>query len=452
MSGLTHHKAAQGGISRKGSKPAHVAAKSGGGSNILKYIDLKQHKARRLAALATKSTAAKLLQKHDEKRAKNVSFCGYVAYTSSVELGRNVHQGGAVSGSLKGLKTCNSVWVCPCCSPRISAVRRDELNHALVWARAEGHAVVMLTLTARHSRRTDLTEFLGGLKDALVKMRQSKGWRALPVVGSVVATEVTHGEKNGWHPHFHLLLFLRAAPNDALAAVEGLRAEWSRSLGKVGRTGNEHAFHVQGASEAGEYIGKFGAAEELVLGHTKQGRCGSRTPWQLLADARDGDKVAAALWIKFAMVFKGRRQLVWSNGFKKMIGLDELSDDEAGAAEYEKLRAWGGSSDEWRAARRRRAALLDAAEDGSSLDAAEFGPTDAQRWRDEQAASSVVDDGDSGVSPVSPSAPAAVPARRPAGAVAAAPRAALGASAPVAFVPEIRGFGPRPSGGFLNPD
>jgi hypothetical protein len=47
------------------------------------------------------------------------------------------------------------------------------------------------------------------------------------------------------------------------------------------------------------------------------------------------------------------------------------------------LRAWPGSSLAWRSARRRRCSLLDAAETGSSLDGAEFGLTDAERWRSE---------------------------------------------------------------------
>ena len=84
---------------------------------------------------------------------------------------------------------------------------------------------------------------------------------------------------------------------------------------------------------------------------------------------------------------RGRRQLVWSPGLKARFGVGETSDDEA-AAEVdpappaaEVLRAWAGAGEPWRAARRRRVALVHAAETGGDLRAAEYGLTDAERWR-----------------------------------------------------------------------
>ena len=381
------------------------APKSGGSSdagsarlgNNVRIVDHAGKRAARVSALAAKRTAALLLRPHDEKFGLRVSKCGYVAWSSEVVLRRTVQTGGDAVGSLAGLVSCHSVWACPCCSARISSHRRGELNHLLSWARGEGHAVVMLTLTARHNVRTALPEFLGDLKEAQRRLRQSKGWRALGLVGSVVATEVTHG-RNGWHPHSHLLLVFPGSESDALAAVEGLRPEWLRSLAKVGRDGNGAAFQVQGASQAGEYVTTMAAADEIALGRSKLGREGSRTPWQLLADARDGDRRAAALWVEFALAFKGRSQLVWSRGLKKLCALDDVPDDEAGTVED--LRQWPGSSDEWRAARRRRAALLTAAETGDDLDRAEYGATDAARWIADAAAVELVEAGEEAPAPV----------------------------------------------------
>jgi hypothetical protein len=347
-----------------------------------------------LASFAFKRCASNLLLKHDEKWARRVSACGYVAHQTEVELQRREHAGGEVSGSLFGLVSCKSVWACPVCSSRISNVRRDEMNTLLAWSRDQKHSVVMLTLTARHNAKTALSPFLDDLKEAARRLRQSRQFRGLDLVGSVAATEVTHG-RNGWHPHLHLLLILPCPPADALAAVEGLRAEWSRSLEKFGRDCNAAGFQVQAASAAGDYVAKFGAGEELALGKVKLGRGGSRSPWQLLSDATAGDKRSCALWVEFALAFKGRRQLQWSNGLKLLCGVSEVSDDQAAdaepVAEPVTLRAWPGSSLAWRSARRRRCSLLDAAETGSSLDGAEFGLTDAERWRSELSASVVIE-------------------------------------------------------------
>jgi len=320
------------------------------------------------------------LQKHDPKLSQRISHCGYVARQSVVNLDRNENTGRA---GFDGLKTCLSVWCCPVCSQRISAGRKDELDQLLSGARSEGLAVVMLTLTARHDRRTKLAPFLAALKDAKQKMQRRRDWQSLPVVGSVTATEVTFGA-NGFHPHFHSIVVLDCSASEAAERLESLRSGWLTSLESCGLSGNDAAFHVQPASAVGDYLAKWGAAEELALQGHKAGRKGSRTPFQLLADAEQGDKQAAAAWIEFALAFKGRRQLVWSRGLKARFGISDKTDEELsaeGVAEPVTLRAWFGNGDGWRNARRRRVSLVRAAESGTDLDAAEYGPTDREMWQ-----------------------------------------------------------------------
>ena len=145
-------------------------------------------------------------------------------------------------------------------------------------ARSQGLSVVMLTLTARHNRRMALAPFLDALKVAKQCLQRRRDWRALPLVGSVTATEVTHGD-NGFHPHFHVLLVLDAPQDQAERMIEGLRKAWLASLAGRGLSGEKAAFHVQDASAAGAYVAKFGAAEELALQGSKRGRNGSRGPW-----------------------------------------------------------------------------------------------------------------------------------------------------------------------------
>lgn len=353
--------------------------------NNVKSVDHAATHERNLSRFASKWAAANILKNHDAALSKRLSHCGYVARQFEVTLERKGDTGKA---GFDGLKTCASVWCCPCCSPRISARRKDELDVLLSGARASGLAVVMLTLTARHDRQMKLAPFLDALKGAKRRFRQRREWRGLkPVfVGSVTATEVTHG-RNGWHPHFHEIAVLDCPPAAALSLIEGLRAAWLACLHGVGLSGNEAAFQVQSAQAAGAYVAKFGAAEELALQGEKRGRNGSRGVWQLLDDARDGCARSAAIWREYALAFRGRRQLVWSPGLKARFGVGETSDDEA-AAEVdpappaaEVLRAWAGAGDRWRSARRRRVALVQAAEAGGSLDAAEYGPTDALRWQ-----------------------------------------------------------------------
>lgn len=346
----------------------------------------------RLQRFAHKAASARIIRGVDAKLGKRVSQCCYVNH-GDVSLDRVTAPDGSVRGAFSGLVTCSNVWACPVCTARISEVRRKEMNHLIAWARAEGHKVVMLTLTARHNARTPLAPFVDDLKGALRSLRQMWAFKALPQVGSVTATEVTHGG-NGWHPHIHVLLVLDRATADPIGAVESLRSGWLRQIERRGLSGNAHAFQVQDAAAAGSYIAKFGAAEELTLGHKKQGRGASRSPWQILSDAGEGCKQSAALWREYVLAFKGKRQLVWSRGLKDRCGLNEVTDEDCGPeGERVTLRRWpsGGDPAFWRAARRRMCALLDAVEVGGCLDRAEFGQTDAARWRLELANSAVIE-------------------------------------------------------------
>lgn len=270
----------------------------------------------------------------------------------------------------EGLQTCGSVWDCLCCSARISETRRGELNQLLSWAREEGYVVQMITMTARHGAGDDLAELLEAMKEAKRRWAQHRAYRRIKpfIVGSVTATEVTGGGAHGWHPHFHVLM-ITTEPVD----LDELCEPWLASLRAEGLDGNGSGWSVQDASAAGNYIAKWGAAEEIALGAKKRGR-GGMTPTQLLAaSCDDGDKQAGGLWREYSAAFRGRRQLVWSRGLKVLAGIGEVEDEEASADQQQEGQQEEGrvniTADDWsprdhrrRGAQHRRARILDAAE------------------------------------------------------------------------------------------
>lgn len=316
--------------------------------------------------------AAKLLP------AERVAACRWVVQSlqEPVEVHRDSETG---RSSYSGLQTCGSVWMCPVCSARISETRRQELNHLLAWSRGEGLVPVMLTLTARHAAGDDLREQLSSMKAAKRRMRQRRDWKALKageLVGTVTATEVTHG-LSGWHVHFHEILLLRAETEaHALSAVRRLSGAWMASLAAEGLDGiEERAFQVQGAAAAGNYITKWGVAEEVALAGKKRGRKkSSMTPSELLRDAAlHDDEESARLWREYALVFKGARQLIWSDGLKDLAGIREIEDEQAARESVAEFMAmidpltWSGNAG-FVGAKYRRVRILDAAETGDVSD------------------------------------------------------------------------------------
>lgn len=240
-----------------------------------------------------------------------------------------------------GLETCGSVWTCPVCAMKISAHRCGEVQTVIRSHLAAGGLVLMLTLTIPHHRFQTPKELLDAVRGTWRKVKQGRTWvRAREKhgwLGDVRALETTHGD-NGWHPHLHVLLFLHPGfeHEDGHAFAEWIFARWQRFVEKGGYgLCSRSAFKVElveHPEKVGEYLGLWGAAQELTLAEHKQGK-GGRTPWQILYDAsRHGRADDAALFRAYGEAFKGARQLTWSRGLRSLyLPQPEQSDEQAAA-------------------------------------------------------------------------------------------------------------------------
>ena len=274
----------------------------------------------------------------------------------------------------EGCHPCGSVWSCPSCAARITEVRCGDLIEATrVWAE-RGGSTAMLTLTVPHGRRDALVELWSRLRAAMVGLREHRTWKLLVrshIAGIVRATEITVGEANGWHPHFHLLLFVNGSLD--AQAVAGLQARISAVWQQVavnaglglpdakigcnlvtGKTVHDRlaAYVAKWARPAApaemQELRKrsWGAERELTKLHVK--RCGDaqrHTPFELL-DAYASAVTPSALdryrglWLEYVTAMKGQRQLVWSRGLKAMLAgmgatFDDRSDEEVAASHAE---------------------------------------------------------------------------------------------------------------------
>ena len=272
------------------------------------------------------------------------------------------------TASYHGLQTCSSVWSCPVCAAKIAERRRAELAAAVATHKAQGGECLLLTLTTPHQRGDDLGQLLDAQAKALGRFWKDKSVRkildSIGLIGQVRAAEVTHGRKsrsnNGWHPHYHVILFAgaegRCIGSDK-AKMQDTRVRlylrWAHLCEKsgLGVPSFEHGLDLAGGERAAGYVTKWGIEDELVRGHMKKARHGE-TPFDLLRALLSDrhDKQAAALFREYAEAFKGRRQLHWSHGLKARFAVAEASDQE----------------------------LADRVEEGAEL----LGRLDAFQWRD----------------------------------------------------------------------
>ena len=240
-----------------------------------------------------------------------------------------------------GLATCGSVWVCPVCSAKISERRKVEIVTVSDIHKQAGGGLYMVTLTWAHSRHDDLQAMVKSSREALRRLRMHRSYvqnsKEIDYVGMIRAFEVTHGDANGWHPHFHELWFLkqkltaRQLESWNRVLFEQWRKQCLRAgLGEPNRTVGIKIIEAESASE---YVAKFGNAprwsvgSELTKHQTKHGKNGNRSPWDLLRLYAEGESRFAHLFREYANAFFGARQVYWSNGFKKLFGIQEMTDE-----------------------------------------------------------------------------------------------------------------------------
>jgi hypothetical protein len=113
---------------------------------------------------------------------------------------------------------------------------------------------------------------------------------------------------------------------------------WAKACVKAGlrKPSRKHGVDIKSHAYTMDYITKYGkgADYEMTHGHTKNGKDGGETPFDLLrAYTENGDQEAGRLFREFVEVFtKGkRRQLFWSPGLKKHFGIGEKSDEQIAA-------------------------------------------------------------------------------------------------------------------------
>lgn len=250
---------------------------------------------------------------------------------------------------------CHEVWTCPICSSKISERRRNELQLALdSWT----GSVALGTFTLQHHRGASLKTVLEMENVAWRALTASRGFKDLVerygVAGFTRAREITFSDVNGWHPHFHAVIWFEGSREsvDLDQLERDLSALWIYQVKRAGGWAlAPYACNIErGDSSVADYVAKFGsdyednalarqladratnatwkAADELCKANIKKAREG-RNPWQLLDAYQDGDLQAGRLFQEYAEATKGLHQLQWSRGLRERVGLGrELTDQE----------------------------------------------------------------------------------------------------------------------------
>ena len=246
-----------------------------------------------------------------------------------------------------GLLSCGSVWNCPVCTSKISERRRCELEEALNIAKDRGYMAFLVTLTNSHGIGDDLIDMKDKQQAATQKMSNGKNsikntLKRAGIIqhGFVRAYETTHGKNNGWHPHYHLIVFVtseHSAFDTGRIMRESYFKRWHSACKSVGLPlpNEKHGVNVKDGSFAAKYAAKWGLAEEMSKTLHKRAKAkDGLSPWGLLRAIFDGDnkdyprEYAIGLFYVYSRAMSGARQLYWSNGLRDLLGMSKELHDE----------------------------------------------------------------------------------------------------------------------------
>lgn len=266
-----------------------------------------------------------------------IAKCGsWLPETGEVQVIKNE------TGSFySGCETCGSVWACPCCAPKIINKRAKEVSQACSLARELGHDVVMVTLTMRHKRSDRLEELMKIQKEVFRKFKRTTRFtkkikKEFGLVGYINASEITNGKLNGWHPHFHMLLFVDPVEDRLEELGNRFFSIWSDYLEKADRKALKSAFdikRIKNEDDEAEYIQKWQISDEITSnGLGKKGKRKGRNPWEILhaiTTMTSSDiELDKNLMKEYYHATKGKKQLVWSPGLKEYFAIGEKTDEE----------------------------------------------------------------------------------------------------------------------------
>src|SRR5699024_6311398 len=199
------------------------------------------------------------------------------------------------------------------------------------------------TFTMSHHKGIRLRDERKALSKAWRHITSHRAWKAtrkqLGCDGYIRAIECTTTDSAGWHLHIHVLLVFDGPVSQELIEpwTDELYTLWAAGLAKTGFTASrERGVDVRVGGGALDGLGKYLAtlASETAGARYKRGKKSrdgirSRTPFELLDDAiNDGRADDFDRWFEWERDSKGMQQLLWSNGLKERVGVDERQDEE----------------------------------------------------------------------------------------------------------------------------
>ena len=261
---------------------------------------------------------------------ERLAACGVaLRYGASGVVVRRLPDGRAC---YSGLYRCGDFWRCPSCRVTLGIRRARQIETALRAQVDAGGSALLATYTVPHARDESLPVVLARLAGTWRRYARH-AWRdcvGAYYIGNVRALEVVHGV-NGWHPHYHALVFVAAGLPYLTPVAVALAERWSEVAGAEWRADVRQVAH-DGVAAVARYLttdGVAGASYEVASPAAKV-PAGRSYPQLLYDYGRFRSSVDAALVFEYAAALHGAHHLTVSPRLRRLY---DFVDPAAGWSE-----------------------------------------------------------------------------------------------------------------------
>lgn len=183
---------------------------------------------------------------------RQLANCGVVG-----EITNGVHiLSNGTDTRILGVKMCGHSWVCPACTAKKMAKYSRRVGAAIDALANQGYAAFMITFTIFHTKTMTCKQTYNLLRETFHTMTKKGNWkrkkkdnsgyyvsggiwnnfiREFDIKHTIKTLEVTYGE-HGWHPHIHMLFFVKKHRLQEIASwEEKLITYWNEHTDRVAK-------------------------------------------------------------------------------------------------------------------------------------------------------------------------------------------------------------------------
>jgi hypothetical protein len=266
------------------------------------------------------------------------SFCGFATHERHVKIVK----ANSDKYMYNGVASCAAIWRCPICSMKILKGRAKELYSITSQhlKASDKNQIGFLTLTIRHNKKDSLKTSLNKLVSSWRKLQNQRFFSDIKkgscYLGQIKALEITHTKNNGWHPHFHILLFWENLSAEQINQNQNLILKsWVKlTKGSLDAQDQKIVFN----NDILDYVTKWDSIQELT-NDFKKSSSGVK-PFQLLSyiydnkllyeykNLKSSNKRCKAMFSEYIEATKGRHRIGISRNLNTLYKIEIKTDEQ----------------------------------------------------------------------------------------------------------------------------